>query len=96
MNSDAIGLLANDVLSIPDRACAERDGGLVRAVKHERTFKKCLHCERQLPMMVRAFSKAPFCTPLHEQEYRDSMEVLMMDRLRTAALRIRIAKTSGI
>jgi len=93
MNSDAISLVGTGALSIPDRARAAQDQGLVRAVKHERTCHKCLHCEKQLPMMVRAFSRPPFCTPAHEHEYRVHMEVLMIERLRVAAGRLRMATT---
>lgn len=84
--SDAIGLFRGHALDIPDRACA--DETRVRAVKHERTYRKCLHCDRQLPMM-RAFLKTPFCTPAHEQEYRVHMEVLMLARLRESELRLK-------
>jgi len=93
MNSDAISLAGTGALSIPDRARAAQEQELVRAVKHERTYRKCLHCERQLPLMVRALSKPPFCTPVHEHEYRVHMEVLMIARLREAAGRLRMALT---
>ncbi len=89
MNSEAISLMAADALRIPDSARGRE--GLVRTVKHERTCKTCLHCEKQLPMMVRALSKPPFCTPAHEREYRVHMEGLMTERLRAAAARIRMA-----
>jgi|SRR5271165_6363322 len=94
MNSEAISLVGTGALSIPERARAEQDQCVVRAVKHERTYKKCLHCEKQLPMMVRALSKPPFCTPVHEHEYRVHMEVLMIARLSEAALRLRMAITN--
>jgi hypothetical protein len=90
MNPDAISLSRGDILSIPDRAYGARDGELVRAVKHERTHRKCLQCEQQLPM-IRAFFNAPFCTAAHEHEYREVMEVLMTERLREASVRLRDA-----